>query len=233
MAITTQTVEFASNGGTAGGYLAVPEGGSGPGVVVVQEWWGLDPSLKIMVDRLAEAGFVALEPDLYHGELAAHDEMDKAGQLMNSLPPDRAGRDMAGAVDFLAGHDAVTSESLGVMGFCMGGMLTFILAAIRGDKIKAAVPFYGFPPPSNEPDWSGLTAVVRGHMAENDDFFTPEGAQALEKKLVDLGKDVQLTVHPGSGHAFMNPQNPLGTQDAELAARCWADATSFLHAQLG
>lgn len=232
MAITTQTVEFPSNGGTAGGYLAVPEGGSGPGVVVVQEWWGLDPSLKIMVDRLAEAGFVALAPDLYHGELAAHDEMDKAGQLMNSLPPDRAGRDMAGAVDFLDAHDAVTGDALGVMGFCMGGMLSLILAAIRGDKIKAAVPFYGFPPPSNEPDWSGLTAVVRGHMAENDDFFTPEGAQALEKKLADLGKDVQLTVHPGSGHAFMNPQNPLGTQDAELAARCWADATSFLHAQL-
>src|SRR5262249_53623832 len=149
-----------------------------------------------------------------------------------SLPPDRAGRDMGGAVDYLAGHDAVTSDSLGVMGFCMGGMLTFILAAMRGDKIKAAVPFYGFPPPSNEPDWSGLTAVIRGHMAENDDFFTPEGAQALEKKLSDLGKDVQLTVHPGSGHAFMNPANPLGTQDAELAARCWADATSFLHAQL-
>ena len=81
--------------------------------------------------------------------------------------------------------------------------------------------------------YPGLTAVIRGHMAENDDFFTPEGAQALEKKLSDLGKDVQLTVHPGSGHAFMNPQNPLGTQDAELAARCWADATSFLHAQLG
>jgi carboxymethylenebutenolidase len=233
MAITTQTVEFASNGGTAGGYLALPESGSGPGVVVVQEWWGLDPSIKIMVDRLAEAGFVALAPDLYHGELAAHDEMDKAGHLMQSLPPDRAARDMSGAVDYLAANDAVTSESLGVMGFCMGGMLTFLLAAGRGDKISAAVPFYGFPGPDSEPDWSGLTAVVRGHMAENDDFFTPEGAQALEKKLVGLGKDVQLTVHPGSGHAFMNPMDALGTHDPDLAARCWAEATSFLHSQLG
>lgn len=233
MAITTQTVEFASNGGTAGGYLAVPESGSGPGVVVVQEWWGLDPSIKIMTDRLAEAGFVALAPDLFHGELAAHDEMDKAGQLMTNLPPDRAAKDMSGAVDFLAGHDAVTSTGLGVIGFCMGGMLTFLLAAGRGDKISAAVPFYGFPGPDSEPDWSGLNAVVRGHMAENDDFFTPDAALALEKKLSDLGKDVQLTVHPGSGHAFMNPMNPLGTQDAELAARCWAEATAFLHSQLG
>ncbi len=233
MAITTQTVEFPSNGGTAGGYLALPESGSGPGVVVVQEWWGLDPSLKIMVERLADAGFVALAPDLYHGELAAHDEMDKAGHLMQSLPADRAATDMSGAVDFLAGHDAVTGDGLGVLGFCMGGMLTFLLAALRGDKIKAAVPFYGFPGPDSEPDWSGLTAVVRGHMAENDDFFTPEGAQALEKKLRDLGKDVELTVHPGSGHAFMNPMNALGTKDDELATRCWAEATSFLRAQLG
>jgi carboxymethylenebutenolidase len=226
-------VEFASNGSTAGGYLALPASGRGPGVLVLQEWWGLDPSLKIMVDRLAEAGFVALAPDLYHGELAAHDEMDKAGELMNNLPPDRAARDMSGAIDFLAGHEAVTNEALGVMGFCMGGLLTMIIAANRGDRVKAAVPFYGFPPPAMEPDWSGLTAVVRGHMAGVDDFFTPDAARALEAKLQGLGKDVQLTVHDGAGHAFMNPQNPLGNLDEALAAKCWAESTAFLHDQLG
>lgn len=233
MAITTQTVEFSAAGGTAGGYLTVPAGGSGPGIVLVQEWWGLDPSLKIMADRLAEAGFVALAPDLYHGELASHDEMDKAGQLMSSLPADRAAKDMSAAVDFLAGHDAVTGDGLGVMGFCMGGMLTFLLAAGRGDKIVAAVPFYGYPGPASEPDWSGLRAVIRGHMAGHDDFFTPEGANALAKKLTDLGKDVQLTVHEGAGHAFMNPQDAIGNLDQELADRCWAESTAFLHAQLG
>ncbi|HUW04497.1 MAG TPA: dienelactone hydrolase family protein [Acidimicrobiales bacterium] len=226
-------VEFASNGNTARGYVATPPSGSGPGVVVVQEWWGLDPGIKKMADRLAENGFVALAPDLYHGELAAHDEMDKAGQLMTALPPDRAARDMSGAVDFLAAHDATTGDAIGVVGFCMGGMLTFLLAALRGDKVAAAVPFYGFPSGDGEPDWSGLTAKVRGHMAEHDDFFGPDAAAALQDKLQGLGKDVVLTVHPGSGHAFMADHDALGNYDEALAERIWPQVTEFLHDELG
>jgi carboxymethylenebutenolidase len=228
-----ETFEFASNGTTASGYLVRPKSGTGPGVIVVQEWWGVEDSLKRTVDRLGAAGFVALAPDLYHGEVAGHDEMDKAGQLMQSLPPDRAARDMSGAVDALAGHEAVTGSGLGVIGFCMGGMLSLILAANRGDKIKAAVPFYGYPQGDTEPDWSKLTAVVRGHMAENDDFFGPDGARALESKLQGMGKDVQFTVHPGTGHAFMGPHNALGTLDEELAEQIWPQVTAFLHQQLG
>jgi carboxymethylenebutenolidase len=229
-----ETVEFASNGNTAAGYLAVPPGGSGPGLLVIQEWWGVSQSLKDVCDRLAAAGFVALAPDLYHGELAdpEHQEMDKAAELMNSMPPDRAGRDMSGAVDYLAGHDAVTGSGIGVVGFCMGGMLALIIAANRGDRIKAAVPFYGYPSGDAEPDWSGLTAVVRGHMAENDDFFGPAGVATLEAKLQDLGKDVELTVHAGTGHAFMGPHNALGTLDQERADRLWPEVIGFLHDQL-
>ena len=100
-----QTVEFKSNGNTASGYLATPASGSGPGVMVIQEWWGLDSETKKVADRLAADGFVALAPDLYHGELAGHTEMDKAAKLMHSLPPDRAGRDMT-ALDHI-----VDSES--------------------------------------------------------------------------------------------------------------------------
>jgi carboxymethylenebutenolidase len=228
-----ENVEFASNGNKASGYLARPPSGRGPGVIVVQEWWGLDPSIKQVADQVAAAGFVALAPDLYHGEVAGHQEMDKAAQLMQSLPPDRAARDMSGAVDFLAGHEAVTGRGVGVIGFCMGGMLTFLLAANRPDRITAAVPFYGLPQGDMEPDWSGMTASIRGHMAENDDFFGPDAARALEKKLRDLGKDVTLTIHPGTGHAFMNPQNALGNTDEELAARLWPEVFAFLHEKLG
>jgi carboxymethylenebutenolidase len=227
-----ETVEFQSNGNTASGYLVTPAGGSGPGVIVVQEWWGLDSGIKEMAERLGKGGFVALAPDLYHGELAAHDEMDKASHLMQTLPPDRAGRDMSGAVDYLAAHDAVRGSGIGVVGFCMGGMLSLILAAIRGDTIKAAVPFYGFPQGDSEPDWSGLTASVRGHMAENDDFFGPAAAKALEQKLQGVGKDVTFTVHPGTGHAFMGPHNALGTLNEELASQIWPGVLAFLHEKL-
>lgn len=228
------TVEFASNGNTASGYLVRPEGGSGPGVIVVQEWWGLDQGIKTMADRLGAAGFVALVPDLYHGELAAHDEMDKAGELMQNLPIDRAGRDMSGAVDFLADHDATTGDGIGVMGFCMGGMLSWVLASLRPDRIKAGVAFYGFPEIEDGPaDLSKIEAVMRGHMAENDDFFPPEKAKAFEAHLEDLGKDVEITVHEGTGHAFMAPHNAMGTRDSELAEELWPKVTGFLHDQLG
>jgi carboxymethylenebutenolidase len=224
----SETVDFASNGGKASGYLVVPPSGSGPGVLVIQEWWGLDSGTKEMADRLGAAGFVALAPDLYHGQLAGHTEMDKASQLMQSMPPDRAGRDMSGAVDYLVSHPNVTSKGIGVVGFCMGGLLAFIIAANRPDKVHAVVPFYGFPQGDQEPDWSKLSATVRGHMAENDSFFTPEGARALEAKLRGMGKNVTLKVHPGTGHAFMGPHNALGTLDEKLAAQIWPEVVSFL-----
>lgn len=227
-----ETISFPSNGSEASGYLVTPESGSGPGVLVIQEWWGLDSGIKEMADRLGAAGFVALAPDLYHGELAAHDEMDKAGQLMQSMPPDRAARDMSGAIDYLDGLDAVTGRGIGVVGFCMGGMLSFLIAAGRPDKITAAVPFYGFPQGDMEPDWSKLTATIRGHMAAHDDFFGPEAAAALEAKLRGMGKDVTLTVHPGTGHAFMAPHNALGTLNEEVASVIWPQVVSFLHEQL-
>jgi carboxymethylenebutenolidase len=228
----SETVEFKSNGNMASGYLAKPAAGSGPGVLVIQEWWGLDDSLKQMADRLAASGFVALAPDLYHGQIAGHTEMDKAAKLMQALPPDRAGRDMSGAVDYLASHEAVTTRGIGVVGFCMGGMLSFIIAANRPDKVRAVVPFYGFPQGASEPDWSKMTAAVSGHMAEHDDFFAPAAAQALEKKLRAMGKNVTLTVHAGAGHAFMGPHNALGTLNTKLAAQIWPQAVSFLKTNL-
>src|SRR5579872_1228008 len=227
-----ETVEFRSNGSTASGYLVRPQAGSGPGVLVIQEWWGLDSGTKEMTDRLGAAGFVALAPDLYHGELAGHTEMDKAGKLMQSMPPDRAARDMSGAIDYLASHPAVKGSGIGVVGFCMGGMLAFIIAANRPDKVKAVVPFYGFPQGPMEPDWSKLSASISGHMAEHDNFFSPAAASALEKKLRAMGKDCTLTVHPGTGHAFMGPHNALGTLNEHLAAQIWPEVFAFLKAKL-
>ncbi|HEY7439024.1 MAG TPA: dienelactone hydrolase family protein [Acidimicrobiia bacterium] len=227
-----ETVTFPSNGNSASGYLATPDGDSGPGVIVVQEWWGLGPGIKEMADRLASAGFVALVPDLFHGELAGHDEVDKAAAMMQALPMDRVARDMSGAVDFLVGDPRVTGPAIGAIGFCMGGGLAMTLGATRPDVVKAVVTFYGIPSNDADIDWAGMTAVVRGHMGGADDFYGPEAVRAVEKKLQDLGKDVQFTVHPGAGHAFMGPHNAFGTLDEELSAKIWPGVTTFLHEQL-
>src|SRR5580698_8072275 len=111
-----ETVEFPSNGSTAGGYLAIPGSGSGPGVIVIQEWWGLVDHIKDVCDRFAAAGFVALAPDLYHGGTVA--ESDKAGKAMMALKLDQAARDMSGAVDEVVRRSG--RDHSGVIGFCMG-----------------------------------------------------------------------------------------------------------------
>ena len=111
-------IEFVANGGTARGYLAVPETGSGAAVLVIQEWWGLAPQLMRVCDRLAEAGYVALAPDLYHGELAEHDEMDKASHLMTTLDMEHAAVEMSGAITALLARPETTSSTAGVVGYC-------------------------------------------------------------------------------------------------------------------
>ena len=130
-------IEFPSNGSTDEGYLAAPSDGSGPGLVVIQEWWGLVDHIKDVCDRLADEGFVALAPDLYHGEQVA--EPDEAGKLMMALELDRAGRDMSGAVDEVASRSS--GRGVGVIGFCMGGGLALMLGSQRPDKVRAVVLF--------------------------------------------------------------------------------------------
>jgi len=226
------TITFSSNGTEVSGYLAESSRGSGPGVIVVQEWWGLDSGIIQICDELAEAGFTALAPDLYRGELAGHTEMDRAGALMSALPMDRAAQDMSGAVDHLTSLSSTTGDGVAVIGFCMGGMLTFVLAALRPDLIRVAIPFYGFPSGDDQPDYSRISAVVRGHMAEHDDFFPPEAAADLERHLREVGVDAELRVHPGTGHAFMAPHDALGTQRADLAAEIWPEVHELIRSVL-
>lgn len=223
-----EMIEFAVNGTNARGYLATPESGSGPGIIVLQEWWGLVPQIKTVCDRLAGAGYTALAPDLYHGEMAEHTEMDKAGELMTNLPPERAAKDMLGAVDALLAHDACTSNTLGVTGFCMGGLLALRLCALGGDKISVAAPFYGAPLGDDSIDWSNLTAKVEGHFAENDDFFPPEACEALAAQLRDMGKDVIFHVYPGTSHGFTNEENPMGGWDEAATSTAFGRALELL-----
>ena len=224
-----QMIEFPVNGTTAGGYLAASKSGSGTGVLVLQEWWGLVPQIKGVCNRLADEGFTALAPDLYHGDFANHTEMDKAGELMTSLPPDRAARDMAGAIDHLLSLDSCSSSQVGVVGFCMGGMLTLMVSALESSRVAVAAPFYGAPLDDGAPDWNGLTAKVEGHFAAHDDFFPPEAIKGLESQLQELGKDVNFHIYEGTGHSFAKEENALGTYDAEAANTAWERTLNLLN----
>jgi len=224
-----QNTTFASNGGQAHGYLAVPPSGSGPGVIVIQEWWGLTDHIVDIADRLAAEGFVALAPDLFGGK-TTHDS-DEAGKLMSELPVDKAAQDLAGAVDFLLDHEAVTSSKVGAVGFCMGGGFVLMLAAQQGDRIGAAVAFYGVGPavPSQ---YAGITAAVQGHYGERDDFYPVDDARALEGRIrADSGADVEFFYYP-AGHAFHNEENLLGTYDQDSAELAWQRTVGFLKSRL-
>lgn len=197
-----EMISFASNGSTCEGYLA---DGGGPGVIVIQEWWGLVPHIRDVADRFAAEGFTSLAPDLYHGQSST--EPDGAGKLMMGLNLAEAGKDLSGAVDLLQSRTG--RSNVGVVGYCMGGGLALVLACQRPDAIRAAAPYYGVIPWSTaQPSWSSLQARVVGEYAELDDFAGPEAVAALESELRDLGKDVTLHVHQGCRHAFFNDSRP-------------------------
>lgn len=224
-----QNTTFASGGGTAHGYLALPESGSGPGVIVIQEWWGLTDHIASVCDRLAAEGFVALAPDLFGGR-TTHDA-DEAMSLLVSLPVDEAARDLGGAVDFLLAHEGVTSDRLGAVGFCMGGGFVLLLAAQQGDKIGAAVPFYGVGPgvPSS---FAGLTAAVQGHYALRDEMYPVDAARAQEQQIRDeSGAEVEFFYYD-AGHAFHNDEDLIGTYSPDDAALAWSRTLEFLRARL-
>jgi len=224
-----QNTTFPSGSAAAHGYLALPPSGSGPGVVVIQEWWGLTDHIAQVTDRLAAEGFVALAPDLFGGR-TAHDA-DEAGALMMSLPVDQAARDLGGAVDFLLGHEAVTGTAVGAVGFCMGGGFVLLLAAQQGERIGAAVPFYGVGPAVPE-QYAGLTAAVQGHYGERDDFYPADQARAQEQQIrEESGAPVEFFYYDAA-HAFHNDTNALGTYDAGAGALAWQRTTDFLRARL-
>ena len=224
-----QNTTFASNGGTAHGYLALPPSGTGPGVIVIQEWWGLTDHVARIVDRLAAEGFVALAPDLYGGK-TTHDA-DEAGSLMMSLPVDQAARDLGGAVEFLLAHQAVTCRKVGAVGFCMGGGFVLLLAAQQGDKVGAAVAFYGVGPavPSS---YAGVTAAVQGHYGDKDDFYPADQARTQAAQIAaESGAEVEFHFY-AAAHAFHNDENTLGTYSPDDAKLAWSRTVEFLKAKL-
>jgi carboxymethylenebutenolidase len=223
-----QMIEFQSNGGTTKGYLSVPESGRGPGVVVIQEWWGLVPHIKDVADRFAAAGFVALAPDLYHGDVAR--SPDEAGKMMMALNIGQTEKDLRGAVEYLLNQEATEGGVVGTVGFCMGGALS-LYAASKNERVAACVVFYGIHP-KVEPDFENLRAPVFGLFAEKDTFVPPEAVRALEEKVREHGKSIETHTYPGTDHAFFNDTRPE-VYDAEASADAWRRTIEFLRERLG
>ncbi len=221
-----ERITYRANGHTTPVYLARPQQ-PGPGLVVIQEWWGLVPHIEDIADRFAGAGFVALAPDLYHGEKAA--SADQAGKLMMALRIDEAARDLAGAIDRVAREPLVTSRKIGTVGFCMGGALS-LFAASTNPEVGACVVFYGGHP-SVKPDLASLQAPVLGLFAGEDGFVTPAIVKALDEQLNALGKRHEFHTYPGADHAFFNDQRPE-VYDAAAAADAWDKTVAFCGREL-
>lgn len=192
-------VTFSSNGGLCQGYLAKPRG-TGPGVIVLQEWWGLVDQIRQVADRFSEEGFVALAPDLYHGQSTR--SPDEAGKLMMALNIETTARDLAGSVDYLLSLDETTGSRVGSVGFCMGGQLS-LYAACSNRNIGACVIYYGIHP-KVQPDIPSLESPVLGFFGEKDAFVPPQAVQALETNLQQAGKNVEFRIYPRRDHAFFN-----------------------------
>lgn len=227
MARAGRDIDFQSNGERARGYLSLPASGRGPGVIVIQEWWGLVDHIRDVCDRLAREGFVALAPDLYRGESTG--DPDAAGRLMMGLEIPRAARDLDGAVKALLDHDAVTGSKVGAIGFCMGGQLA-LYAATRSPRVGAVVDFYGIHP-NVTLDLGQIEAAVLGIFAERDTFVTPDAARKLESDLRGAGVRTEFVVYPGVDHAFMNETRP-DVHHPETAARAWGETLAFLRREL-
>jgi carboxymethylenebutenolidase len=224
-----QNTTFTLDGRRVHGYLATPPSGRGPGVIVVQEWWGLTDHIADVAERLAGAGYVALAPDLFGGR-TTHDGAE-AARMKAQLPVERAVRDLLGSADWLLARDEVEGDALGAVGFCMGGGFVLAFAAAAGDSIAAAVPFYGLDA-GEHPDFSGMRAAVQGHFGTRDRVAPPgRAAEVAEQIRREAGVEVELHVYP-AGHAFHNDENLQGTYDPEQARLAWGRTLDFLGAHL-
>lgn len=216
-----ERVEFASNGHTCRGYLAASAPNKSPAVVVIQEWWGLVPHIESVVDRFANEGFLSIAPDLYHGSTA--ESPDEARRMKMELDSERAGRDIAGAGEYLLKRPECSSKKYGVVGFCMGGGLAQY-AGSREKNVAATVSFYGGSKRMNI-DWTNLSGPVLLIYGENDEGVPPEQGRELEKQLRQLGKNVELKIYPGADHAFFNDTGRNFKPDA--AADAWQRTVDF------
>jgi carboxymethylenebutenolidase len=220
--------EFQIDGRTISGYLAEPSHGSGPGVLVLHAWWGLTEPFRQVCDRLAQAGFVALAPDLYHGKTTT--EIEEAQALVEALDQDleRVRGDIASAVQELHQHDAAYPTDgrgkFAFVGFSMGGAYALDMSVNLADEIAAVVTFYATYPGL---DYRSAKAAYLCHFAQDDPFEPAESVAEMEKELQAAGRPVTVYTYPETKHWFFEDNRP--EYDAEAARLAWERTIQFLH----
>ncbi len=220
-ALKTGRLEYSSNAHTTPGYLARPDDTqTHPGIVVIQEWWGLVPHITDVAERFAREGFVALAPDLYHGQPAS--EPDEARKKAMALDRNRAVAEILAAAKYLETLKEIEPKKIGVVGWCMGGRLA-LSAAVHDGDIGAAVAFYGRPLDPN--DTAKLHVPVLGLYGQNDHSISPEDVHAFEAELAQHHIAHEIRIYPGAGHAFFNDTresyNPEAARDAWTRTLGW------------
>jgi carboxymethylenebutenolidase len=216
MSIKTADVTFPANGTDGMGYLAQPDdAGPHPGVIVIQEWWGLDAHIRDIADRFAREGFVALAPDMYHGKFAT--EPDEARKLVMNMNREQAQKDLLGSVAYLRSLPEVAPKKFGVIGFCMGGSLTLNIAVAAPSEIAAAAPFYaGFRPPAD--DLAKIEAELFCAFGADDGGIPLDEVRKFEDTLRSQGKNAVVKVYEGAPHSFFNDTKesyrPAAARDA-------------------
>ncbi len=221
-----EMVRFPSNGGWSNGYLARPRSGSGPGIIVIQEWWGLNDQIKGLCHLFAGEGFNALAPDLYHGKTAAFGEPDEARKLMMQLDLDEVAKHARGAAKFLVGHEHTDSRKVGVIGFCMGGMLALLAGTVAPDEIGAVVDCYGVPP-RRKPDYAAMRGTPVLGIFGGQDHHVLDAVPGLEADLAAAGAPFTKQVYPNADHAFLNEQR-ADSYRADDARDAWSRIIPFL-----
>ncbi|HVO69386.1 MAG TPA: dienelactone hydrolase family protein [Aggregatilineaceae bacterium] len=205
------------------GYLAIPPTGTGPGVLVLHAWWGLNDTIKAFCTRLAESGFVAFAPDLYHGKVT--DQIGEAETLGAALDEkvDQARADLADAVAFLNERAGQANQGLAVIGFSLGAYYALDLSVNAPETIRSVVIFYGTGPA----DFAKSTAAYLGHFAEKDEFEPPSEVDALEESLRQAGRPVTFYRYSGTGHWFFEPDR-VHAYHQPAASLAWDRTLAFL-----
>ena len=227
--VRTRNVDLKVNGDGAYAFIAEPDDNAKhPGMVLIQEWWGIEPHIRDLAQKLAADGFVVAVPDLFHGKIATEPNDAQKMVMMIRGNVDRATREIIGALETVKAMPNVDPKKLGLMGFCVGGFMTFVIAS-RYSDLGAVVPFYGAGYDPTPEDVTKVNAPVLAFYGSKDNSVSKEQIQKIERMYKAAGKDFTVKVY-NAGHAFINPSHGMGNEKA--AAKAWPVAVNFLKEKL-